>query len=144
MEAQARRHGAPMPEVEITPFTSRSLEAMVLENAKEGCVRETVGAVVAGWQARMAQDEQVRAEFGQIAGDELRHAELAWAVEVWAAERLTPAERQRVRDARLEAFHELERLVGQEEPEAVLIQQAGLPSRDSALRLLQGLQGLIA
>jgi hypothetical protein len=50
---------------------------------------------------------------------------------------------QCVLDARLEALHELERLVEQEgEPEAVLIQQAGIPSQDSALHLLRGLQGL--
>jgi hypothetical protein len=74
----------------------------------------------------------------------MRHAELAWAVDAWAAERLTPEERQRVRASRLEAFHELERLVGQEEPEAVVLQQAGLPSRDAARHLLRGLQGLMA
>jgi len=129
-----------VPQVEIAPFTSRSLEAMVLENAREGCVRETYGAVVAGWQARTTQDAQVREEFGRIAGDELRHAELAWAVDAWAAERLTPAEQRRVQEARLEAFHELERLVEQEEPEAVWIQQAGVPSRDSAIQLVRGLQ----
>lgn len=144
MEALARRHGAPMPEVELAAFSPRSLEAMALENAREGCVREMYGAVVAGWQARTAQDAQVRAELARIAEDELRHAELAWAVDAWAAERLSSEEYQRVREARLEAFHELERRVSQEHPEAVLVQQAGLPSRDSALRLLQGLQVLVA
>lgn len=144
IKALAQRHGASVPEVEIAPFTARSLEAMVLENAREGCVRETYGAVVAGWQARTAQDAQVREEFARVAGDELRHAELAWAVEAWAAERLTPAERRRVSEARMEAFRELERLVEQDEPEAVLIQQAGLPSRDSALHLVRGLQTLVA
>ncbi len=144
MKALAQRHGAPVPEVEISPFTKRSLEAMMLENAREGCVRETYGAVVAAWQARTAQDAQVREDLGRIAGDELRHAELAWAVEAWAAERLTPAERQHVREARLDAFRELERMVEQEEPEAVLIQQAGLPSRDAALHLVRGLHALMA
>jgi hypothetical protein len=142
--ALARRHGAPVPEVELRPFSSRSLEAMLLENAREGCVRETFGAVVAGWQARHAQDAQVRAELGRIAEEELRHAELAWAVDAWAEEQLTPEERQRVRDARLEAFHELERLLAEEEPDAVLVQQAGVPSRDSALHLLRGLQPLLS
>ncbi len=136
MKALAHRHGTPVPEVESSPFTSRSLEALVLENAREGCVRETYGAVVAGWQARTAQNARAREELGRIAGDELRHAELACAVEAWAAEQLTPAERRRVREARLEAFRELERLVEKEEPEAVLIQQAGLPSWDAALRLV--------
>ncbi|MDY7229380.1 hypothetical protein [Hyalangium rubrum] len=142
--ALARRHGASVPEVELRPFSSRSLEDMVLENAREGCVRETFGAVVAAWQARHAQDAQVREELGRIAEDELRHAELAWAVDAWAAEQLTPAERQRVRTARIEAFHELERLLAEQALEDVLIQQAGLPSRDAALHLLRGLQPLIA
>ncbi|WP_224364919.1 hypothetical protein [Hyalangium versicolor] len=144
MEALAHRHGSPMPTVEIAPFSARSLEAMALENAREGCVREMYGAVVVAWQARTAQDPQVREELALIAEDELRHAELAWAVDAWVAERLAPEERQRVREARLEAFHELERRVAQEEPDAVLIQQAGLPSREAALQLLRGLQVLIA
>lgn len=142
--ALARRHGTAVPEVELTPFGSRSLEAMLLENAREGCVRETFGAVVAGWQARTARDKQVRETMSRIARDELRHAELAWAVDAWAAERLTPEERQRVRDVRLAAFHELERLVEREEPEAVLLQAAGLPPRDVARSLLRGIQVLLA
>ena len=140
----ARRHGTAVPEVELAPFTARSLEALLLENAREGCVRETYGAVVAGWQARTARDERVRSALGPIAEDELRHAELAWAVDAWAAERLTPEARQRVRDARLAAFQELERLVASEAPEAVLVEEAGLPPRDTALQLLQGLQVLLA
>ncbi|RKH05338.1 hypothetical protein D7X74_34620 [Corallococcus sp. CA047B] len=142
--ALARRHGATVPAVEVAPFTSRSLEALLLENAQEGCVGETYGAMVAGWQARTARDEQVREALSQIAEDELRHAELSWAVEAWATERLTPEARQRVRDARLAAFQELEPRVASEEPEAVLVEQAGLPSRDAALHLLRGLQVLLA
>ncbi|WP_375758404.1 hypothetical protein [Corallococcus exercitus] len=142
--ALARRHGATVPAVEVAPFSSRSLEALLSENAKEGCVGETYGAMVAAWQARTARDEQVREALSRIAEDELRHAELSWAVEAWALERLTPEARQRVRQARLEAFHDLERRVASEEPEAVLVEQAGLPSRDAAMHLLQGLQVLLA
>jgi hypothetical protein len=144
MEALARHHGASVPTVEVAPFSARSLEAMVMENAREGCVREMYGAVVVGWQARTAGDARVREELGRIAEDELRHAELAWAVDAWAAERLSPEELRRVREARVEAFQELTRLVEQEEPEAVLVEQAGLPSRGDARRLLQGLQVLVA
>ncbi|MBN8227766.1 hypothetical protein JYK02_09615 [Corallococcus macrosporus] len=142
--ALARRHGATVPEVEVAPFSPRSLEALLHENAKEGCVGETHGALVAGWQARAARDAQVREALSQIAEDELRHAELSWAVEAWATERLSSDARQRLREARLAAFHDLERRVAQEEPDAVLVQQAGLPSRDAAMHLLQGLQVLIA
>lgn len=144
MEALARHHGASVSAPELAPFSERSLEAMLLENAREGCVRETYGAVVAGWQARHAADARVRAELERIAADELRHAELAWAVDAWAAERLSVEELQRVREARAETFRELRRLTEQEAPEAVLVQQAGLPSREDALRLLDGLQVLIA
>ena len=144
MTALARRHGACVPAVEHAPFPTRALEAMVLENAKEGCVRETFGAVMAGWQARTAEDPRVREELSRIAGDELRHAELAWAVDDWAAQRLTPEARQRVREARREAYAELEQLLAEQEPEAVLVRQAGLPSRDAALQLLGGLQVLVA
>lgn len=142
--ALAQRHGASVPEVELAPFAPRSLEEMLLENAREGCVRETFGAVVAGWQAQHAQDAQVREELRRIAEDELRHAELAWAVAEWAEALLTPEERRRVKDARIEAFHELERKLGEEEPELALIQQAGVPSRDASLQLLRGLRPLIA
>jgi hypothetical protein len=140
----ARRHGASVPEVELEPFSERSLEEMLLENAREGCVRETYGAVVAAWQAQHAQDAQVREELRRIAADELRHSELAWAVADWAAERLTPEAQQRVRDARHEAFQELERALAEREPELLLIQQAGLPSREASLQLLRGLQPLLA
>lgn len=144
MTALARRHGASVPAVEHAPFPTRTLEAMVLENAKEGCVRETFGALVAGWQARTAEDPRVREELGRIAQDELRHAELAWAVDDWTAQRLTPEARHRVREARREAYAELEHLLAEQEPEAMLVRQAGLPSRDAALQLLGGLQVLVA
>ncbi|RYZ40365.1 MAG: ferritin-like domain-containing protein [Myxococcaceae bacterium] len=140
----ARRHGATVPEVEVAPFSARSLEALLVENAKEGCVGETHGALVAGWQARTARDARVREALSRIAEEELRHAELSWAVDAWATGRLTPEARQRVREARLAAFNELEHRVASEEPEAMLVQQAGLPSRDAALHLLRGLQVLIA
>ncbi|NOK31920.1 hypothetical protein HMI49_01720 [Corallococcus exercitus] len=142
--ALARRHGATVPAVEVAPFSSRSLEELLWENAKEGCVGETYSAMVAAWQARTARDEQVREALSRIAEDELRHAELSWAVDAWALERLTPEARQRVRQARLDAFHDLERRVASEEPDAVLVEQAGLPSRDAAMHLLRGLQVLLA
>lgn len=144
MEALARHHGASVPEVEIAPFHPRSLEAMLWENAREGCVRETYGAVVAGWQARAAAHEQVRRVLGRIAADELRHAELAWAVEAWADTLLSAQERQRLREVRLQALHELESQVAAEQPSELLIREAGLPSREAALQLLQGLDVLVA
>lgn len=65
-------------------------------------------------------------------------------MDAWAAQHLTAAELERVRHARLKAFHELERQVEPEPPEAVLMKLAGLPSRNAAHQLLWGLQVLIA
>lgn len=144
MQALARRHGASMPEVEIPPFEPRSLEAMCAENAIEGCVRETFGALVTGWQARTAGDAEVRRALEPISRDELRHAELAWAVDAWAAERLTAPERERLRQLRREELGVLEQQVGSQSPPAHFVREAGVPSREQALSLLQGLAGLVA
>lgn len=144
MQALARRHGASMPEVEVAPFQPRSLEAMCAENAVEGCVRETFGALVTGWQARTAGDAAVRRALRAISRDELRHAELAWAVEAWAAERLTPLERERMHQLRRETLRALEQEVGSQPPPEHFVREAGVPSREQALSLLQGLAVLVA
>ncbi len=144
MQALARRHGASMPEVDIPPFQPRSLEALCTENAVEGCVRETFGALITGWQARTAGDAEVRRALGPISRDELRHAELAWAVDAWAAGRLTPPERERIRQARRKALSALEHEVSSQLPPEHFVREAGVPSREQALSLLQGLAGLVA
>jgi hypothetical protein len=110
----------------------------------EGCVRETYGAVVTGWQARTAGDEEIRRALGPIAEDELRHAELAWAVDAWASERLAASARERLRGARHEALRALEREVAADVPGPVLVRKAGMPERDQAVRLAQGLGALAA
>ena len=47
---QARRFGAEPATPAIAPAAPRDLERLARENAVEGCVRETFGALVAGWQ----------------------------------------------------------------------------------------------
>src|SRR6185369_2194729 len=98
--ALARRFGVDVPEPvrEETPL--RSLADLALENAVEGCVRETWGALVALRQASRAADVEVRAAMGRIARDEVRHAELAWTIDRWLTPRLGAAQRQQVRSAR--------------------------------------------
>jgi hypothetical protein len=139
MEALARRHGAPMPEVVVAPCEPRSLEALAIENAVEGCVRETFGALLAGWQARSARDEAVREALSTIAPDELRHAELSWAIDAWALARLSPEERARVEAARQEAWRALEREAEESTLGEELAMQAGLPSPEQARRLVREL-----
>ncbi|NBD09651.1 hypothetical protein [Corallococcus silvisoli] len=139
MEALALRHGAPIPELKVAPFQARSLEALALENAVEGCVRETFGALLAGWQARSAEDAQVRESLAAIAPDEQRHAELSWAIDAWALEQLSPEARERVEEARREAWRELERDAAASLVPDAVARASGLPSARMAQRLVREL-----
>jgi hypothetical protein len=85
----------------------RSLFEIALENAVEGCVRETYGAVAGLVEARTTRDRSLRRAMGTIADDECRHAELAWAVHAWAPPRLSADERRRVERAMREAQEEI-------------------------------------
>jgi hypothetical protein len=53
----------------------------------EGCVGETIAALVASEQLAVAGDPAVRAALARIAEDEARHAELAWRFVGWALAR---------------------------------------------------------
>lgn len=139
MEVLARRHGAPIPEVVVEPFTSRSLEAMALENAEEGCIRESLGALMAGWQARSAGDDEIRRVMGPIAEEELRHAELSWEIDAWASSQLGASARARLHEARVEAMRTLRRDMEANHPSEALRVRAGIPSREATRMLLNGL-----
>jgi hypothetical protein len=138
--AMARRHcGPPSPPVRSTRDRVRSLEAIAIENAVEGCVRETYGALVAGWQANAARDRAMKAMMTRIARDEARHAELSWAVASWIERRLDRAARERVREARQAAAADLAREL-RAEPHPDLVAAVGLPSALDAARLHAGLE----
>lgn len=130
----AARRGAVPPAVYVNRGPIRDIEAVARENAVEGCVRETYAALLAFRQTRAATDPAIRAAMAGIAGDETRHAALAWAVDRWAQALLAPAARRRVREARHAA---IERLV-----DARLTTlprdgraQAGLPGEDEEARM---------
>ncbi|MEJ7603660.1 MAG: hypothetical protein WKG01_37580, partial [Kofleriaceae bacterium] len=103
----AKRYGAVPPPAEVALPEMRTLEALAIENAVEGCVRETWGAVLALWQSRTAADPQIRAAFALIARDEIRHAGLAWEVDRWIRPQLDEPARARVDTARDAAVREL-------------------------------------
>jgi hypothetical protein len=109
----------------------RSLEAIARQNAVEGCVHETFGAAVAMVQSMNASDARVRAAMRPIARDELRHADLAWAVARWLDLRLAPAARARVARARCRAARTLLRRVSRKvDPD--LVAHLGIPSTHHA------------
>ena len=103
----AKNAGARLLALDVRPTPPRPLVELALENAVEGCVRETLGAAVAAEEARRVADPSTARVLREIAVDERRHANLAWAVDEWALPLLTMAERRRVEVARTAAVREL-------------------------------------
>jgi hypothetical protein len=98
--ALARRFGGvPCWPVMVRKPGRAPLVDIAIENAVEGCVRETFGALVAHWQAGHAADTGVRAAMARIARDETAHAALAWQIHAWARSQLNQAELRRVKGA---------------------------------------------
>jgi hypothetical protein len=60
------------------------LPQLAANTVREGCVGETLAALVAAEQARAATDPIARAALLKIAEDEARHAELAWQIVRWS------------------------------------------------------------
>ncbi len=139
MTRQARRRGArrvAAPRVRLQG--ARSLESLARENAVEGCVRETYGALLMCWQAQHAAEPELRRVFARIAADETRHAALSWEVAQWAEQQLDDRARARVASARRRALRTLANLVESREP-CAFDTAIGQPGRAAACALLQGL-----
>ncbi|MBK8213286.1 MAG: ferritin-like domain-containing protein [Myxococcales bacterium] len=143
MRSLAKAFGGECAEVAVESPSPRSVLAMALENAREGCVGETYGAAQAAFQARRASDPRVRATLAVIARDEARHAELAWAVDAFLAPRLTAEERREVERAREEAWAALEASL-RDEPSDELRDVAGLPNAREAAWLVAGVRDVLA
>ncbi len=122
----AARHGGRVGARPIPTLPVRSPYAVAAENAAEGCVRETFGALQATFQAEHARDPALARAFRGIARDETRHAALAWDVAAWIDGFLSPAEREAVALARREAVVGLRRALGAEAPEEA-VERAGVP-----------------
>ncbi|PTL78689.1 ferritin-like domain-containing protein [Vitiosangium sp. GDMCC 1.1324] len=136
----AHRFGATprRPEVETLPL--RSLFEVALDNAVEGCVRETFGALVAHHQALNARDAEVRRVMARIAEDETRHADLSWAIDRWAREQLSATGCEALRDAQRAAVATLREEVAVP-LEAALVTEAGMPAPEVAASLVDSLSG---
>lgn len=131
--------GATLSTEPVQRQEARDLEALALENAVEGCVRETYGALVAAWQAGHAGREDVRRVMAPIAREEAQHADLAWRVHAWAMPRLSVEARARVEAALAGAVDELARAAHVAvAPE--LVSELGLPRPGEAARLVRGLR----
>lgn len=126
MQGFAKDFGATMPALALSPMQPRSLEAIAIDNVREGCVRETFAAALAFAQAEKAESTLQRA-YGSIAEDESNHASLSWQLHAWFMSKLDDEARARVQEAKLEAMHALENeLVHETAPS--LQRVLGLPS----------------
>jgi hypothetical protein len=135
----AERAGARVSRVHVVRGEVRSLDDVAIENAAEGCVRETFGAAVAMIQAERAEDGQVRRALKRIARDETGHAELSWAIARWIEPQLDPDARRRVREAQEHAIATLMREAVRE-PDASLTERLGIPTASQARAVLAELK----
>jgi rubrerythrin len=136
--ALARRFGSTGASPDVRPHPRRTLTEIAIDNAKEGCVRETYGALVATYQAKVARDAQVRATMSRIARDEIRHASLSWQLDHWLHARLDRQARDEVARAKRSARAELAASLATPWSRD-LVELAGLPSADVARTLLENL-----
>jgi hypothetical protein len=121
----ARHHGgAPIPR-RVATAARRSRYELAADNLVEGCIRETYGAVLAGYQARAAGDARIRRAMTAIARDEAKHAALAWRLHQWLWARLSAEERSTLTARAAAARAELRAPVRVEDAE--LSRVAGLP-----------------
>lgn len=133
--ALARAQGARPPRPSVPHIAPRSLEEMAIENAVEGCVNETYGAVVATWISQRASDARTRAAMAVIAHDETGHAALAWEIAGWIDARLEEGARIRVRMARDGALRALAMEATRAAPRA-LIDAGVMPAPEEAHAML--------
>ncbi len=135
----AHEHGARVPEVVTAPARMRSLLEMAIENRREGCVRETYGALLAHYQAHASTDAAVKRAMRLIAHDETLHAALSWDLDAWLVSKLDVAELEKVRAAEVDAIDDLAIECAQRfdaETRAVV----GLPTPEVALDLFANMQ----
>jgi hypothetical protein len=140
MGLAAARFGAKVPAACVGPASARTLEQLAMENAEEGCVRETFGAALAALQAAMTSDQDLRRLLRAIARDELRHASLAWRIARWLDGRLDGAGRARVNRARETALAALDGELARDAADEML----GLPPPSVTRALLARVRPAIA
>ena len=138
----ARRYGAVVGPVRCDAWPLRTVVEVAVENAAEGCVRETFGALQATFQAARATDPSLARVFRTIARDETRHAALAWEVAAWLDGRLNAAERAQVATARQRSLRRLRRALTHSPPAGLAA--AGLPRADEVAALMDAVAPLWA
>ncbi len=131
----ARARGVEPAVPRYLPPAARSLEALAIDNALEGGIRETFGALLAAHQASTARDADVREVMREIAVDEARHALLSARIDGWARSRI---DGRILDDAHRAAAAELGAMLEQECDEATSL-ALGLPPIEAQRTVLMSL-----
>ncbi|WP_394823806.1 hypothetical protein [Pendulispora albinea] len=134
----ARRHGHDIASPTFERPAPRSIDDVAIDNAVEGCIRETFLALISTRQAETAKDDTIRAAMKTIARDESEHAALAWTLASWLEPRVQGEARTRYGKAARAAIQDLRTEVYAPYPEP-LRRVVGLPSVRDALALIDSL-----
>lgn len=134
----AERRGARVRSPELNAERP-SLFELALENASEGCVRETYGALIALHQAEHAADPELRDAFRAVAADEIAHAAFSWELAAWFEQALGVPERV----ALASAFREARRTLRPQAADATDL-ALGLPTEARARDLFDRLFAALA
>ena len=130
-----QRFGGTLGEVTVEPAPPRDRWHFALDNAIEGCVRETFGALMGTYQAMTAADPIAKAVLETIAEDEIRHAQLSRELAAFIEPQLSEQERGMLRHAQAAALvqlaRELDSGMGDEERRMI-----GLPDAATSKQLL--------
>jgi hypothetical protein len=133
----ARERGGERRRVKIERAEVGTFE-LALENAVEGCVKETLGVAYLAHQAAHAEDPELRAMAESLYEDELAHANLSWdLVEVFDAH-LDPAQKQAIRAAQARALEEVVEEAANLDP--VVRRAFGVPSGAVVKRMVAELR----
>lgn len=133
---EARRRGKVPQAIKVDELPARPILEISLENAREGMVRETYGALAAHYHALSAKDPRLARLFARLAEDETRHAALSLDYGDFLDEKLSDEERAQVEEARLEAVRSLYAELGNELEDEVH-EELGWPRPEIARALVR-------
>ncbi len=104
MTRLANRFGERRERARVRRVPMPTLVELLEDGAVEGCVNETVGAVILAVRAERSHEPRIRKTLARIARDESRHAALAWEILRWGLPHISTVSRERVRARLASAF----------------------------------------
>lgn len=122
----------------------QDLAAIARATVRDGCVNETLAALIGAARLSRAEDPAVRAVLEVIVEDEARHAELAWQTVRWAVDMGGQVVREAVREALVAAMRDAERVLRGEAEADGGLEAHGLLSADEVRQVvLDGLAKVV-